>query len=288
MSAATRSAGRTGAPTHDGMPRLDHVDPDQLRGIGASATGRASAWPLLAAMGAPIFSSALGDHMRDDRLIAVDECLAGRMPTRAADIAVEIREACIRIPTGIAQTDLAFLRWSGINVTAALLLAIACDLAHPGQRHAIELWGPVGDGHPGVAFSLSARRWTDGPRTLSVDNLVLSNDVTWTANGVMVTGLPETFAASITGRPLNDLVSHPVLDRFPLTAGRVTEVTPAERQHVEIDGPIARISIDTLPEVRACDRGEGDPEAHSAFSDPTPEERWDRTETLRAGENSGW
>lgn len=270
-----------GPPTHAGMPVLAHVDPDVLKSIGTRMADRQSAAPILAAMGAPVFSNALGDHLRDHKLVAIDECLAGNLPVRTPDIVREIREACIRIPTGIAPTDLALLRHTGLDVPAALALALAMDLAAGGSAHPLELWSSRAGGRTGYGFSLLARRCRDGPRVVSVEGMWLGDGVDWGMSGVIVEGIPRSVMLAAQGRPLRDLVSHPVLDGFRHVAGDIVEVGDDPRTLIPVADPGVHIAIDTLLEVTAV-------LAPSAFDQPTVEERRRRESDARAGKEGAW
>lgn len=65
----------------------------------------------------------------------------------------------------------------------------------------------------------------DDEAPLITPTIHLGGGARWTGEGVLVPGLPETIRHEMPGRPLRDVVSHPVLDRHAFT---ITELRGAQ------------------------------------------------------------
>lgn len=196
--------------------RLPALGAQTIRDLCLVSSHRHSVIPLITTLGVRLTGKDGEEHLdtRSARLAA--DTLAGLRPDMADGILRELREASIRMPTGIRRADLALLAHSGLDVPACLLLGICSDLASPRNWRPIPLHAPR---LPGL--HVHAVRHHDGSRTVVVDSAALSPDVLWSDGSVTVRGLPDTLLATLPGRPLAQAVSHPALDPLGLVIGRV-------------------------------------------------------------------
>lgn len=132
---------------------------------------------------------------------------------------------------GNSAVDLitAELGWHlGLDVVAALAISAAYD------NHAT-----IEDGDGESVFTVSA--WQPLPRS----RVRLAPGVDWDSRGVLL-HLPETLAVASVGRPLSQVVSHPVLDRHALTIagcgpndGRTLLMVGADETPIDVEALIA-------------------------------------------------
>jgi len=107
-------------------------------------------------------------------------------------------------------------------------------------------WATVGDGE---RYLFAVGTPAVGPETDTMTTV--ATDVEWHACGsVVVESLPETILATIVGRPLSAIVSHPVLDDKDL---RITAVKRCESGWLQIDTDLTpeAIEVERLVELSA-------------------------------------
>jgi len=123
----------------------------------------------------------------------------------------------------------------GIDVGAALALAITLD------SHAV-----IEDQDRALMLVLSA--WTPSDAPMPLNAAWLAPSVQWQP-GKVVVELPQTLALAAVGKPLRDTLTHPVLDRHPLT---VTGVGTAngDRMTLEVDADVTPLETEALIAMR--------------------------------------
>lgn len=85
------------------------------------------------------------------------------------------------------------------------------------------------------------------------DTLVLLDDVCWMATGTLIVpGLPDSTVIAAVGRPLRDVVSHPVLDRHPLTIRDCETGGSLERPKLITDIRHRLMKADDLVKLAPC------------------------------------
>lgn len=248
---------RYSVPLHQGLPALRLVDPFTIEEIALRARNCADARPILELLGCvsrPDSGQWTLPHTQHRRLEAT---LRGDDPGRRAVILDELGRADRRMATTIEATDLALLAGLGLDMPTCLLLAIARDVSEPCSTDALHLVSPDGSLQARLAPTRvgSDTAPADPPvpgradtriRRLALDTVALGRSAHWWKGTVLVDPLPETTISALAGRPLTDLVSHPVLDPLGLVITDASNNEEIELAEVRTDHrpehiPLARI-----------------------------------------------
>jgi len=133
------------------------------------------------------------------------------------------------------------------ETTAALMASAGVDpLVLTWISVIASYWATLGGGGR-YLFTVGTR--AVGPEAETMTTVAAG--VQWHASGsVLIESLPETILATLVGRPLSTIVSHPLLDERGLT---ITEVTRCESGWLQIDTDLTleAIEVERLVELSA-------------------------------------
>lgn len=100
-------------------------------------------------------------------------------------------------------------------------------------------------GEPGCVLHVFIDAQDTSSSSECLTSVVIGDGVIWNSRGTLATTLPETIGISAIGRPLRDVVSHPVLDLHDITITGLTD---------DMDGFVTDVSRPgelTIPEIMA-------------------------------------
>lgn len=117
-----------------------------------------------------------------------------------------MRNAPGSVTTVIDEVSHALLRAMRVSPAWLLLLSHLFD----GQK--TNIWLNGWSGNSDLAFGQIRE---DDEQMLAL-SILIGPDVVWNGEGVLVRGLPDTILSSAEGRPLREIVSHPVIDTYDL------------------------------------------------------------------------
>lgn len=163
---------------------------------------------------------------------AINDIVEGRNPAMFKAVDKIVRDHHLPI---IDQITAEIGYHIGIDVVAALALAVILD------KHS-----EIQNADQDLVFLISA--WEPSDVLNPVNCTWLAPKIRWTPRGVII-ALPETLATASIGRPLSQIVSHPVLDRHPLTITGVS-MESYSRIILEVDADRKPISAEALIAMR--------------------------------------
>lgn len=225
-----------------GLPACIHYDASILHDAICSSEARIDARHAALSFGLPRGTTSVPEHV----LLTVDECLAGRRP----DLAPAIREALLEIdarrPAQICSTGLAIISRMGIDIPTAMLLATINDIGTPGTVDAFQFVSADGSNQ----FWLDLlQHSTQAPRRMRVNAASIGAEAFWFDEHISICSLPETVIAQLPGRPLTDLIEHPVLDPIGFTIIDTSEEFDVIHVHIERGHPALSCVPPRAPEL---------------------------------------
>lgn len=148
----------------------------------------------------------------------LDALLAGERPERRGQVMTDLDDLVLHHDMLIDRTDLALILALGLDPFAAIHFALTFHDLAPESCDAPRLIAADGS----AELWLSMIRRHDGRLHLDATCATLAPGCRWDRGSILVEGLPETAAYALPGRPLSDLVRHPIVDPLGLDIMAVT------------------------------------------------------------------
>lgn len=227
---------RHSPPLHAGLPAMRLVDPRTIEDMAFRSPHHARAWPLLEWLGATVRLDTGSPHLTANRMRDLERTLAGETPGRRPAILAAIASMTAIIPTTVEATDLALLRLMGLDVPACILLALARDVSEPLSLDSVQLVSTDGNRQAWLyptrtGSATDPVRGIPGGRVRKLDltTVTVGDGAYWSWGTLNVDGIPDSVVPSLAGRPLSDLITHPVIDALNLT---ITETGDEDGMHI--------------------------------------------------------
>lgn len=185
----------------------------------------------------------------------LDALIAGERPDMHDDVAGALVALSREHAVFIDETDVRLMEALGLHLPTCLLMTMISHDLDPGSCDSLQF----------VAVDGSAQAWlsvvkqNNGRLDMESSAASLARGCFWSHGSLDVEGLPETAVGALAGRPVTDLVVHPIIAPLGL---RITAVHDSLECHVvRTDHRARRVAIAEIAHHVACGNG-----AHAAFA----------------------
>ncbi len=214
-------------------PDLDHLFTETGYQNAYIAERHAHAMGLEARVVTPAGAGTRSLEIDDTSYADLDALLMGGRSDLRAGIVNDLAGLVRQHDVLVDQVDLALVEALGLDLQACLHYALTFHDLDAGSCDPPRLVAADGS----AELWLSVVRQNDGDLHLDATCATLAPGCRWHRGTLLVEGLPETLVPALAGRPLADLVRHPVIDPLDLT---IMGVVDADGHHVVLTshGPL--------------------------------------------------